>query len=84
MPDELNKEQTKGAQQKEITELSDGQLDEAAGGTALHSGKSDAQSYANADEALDGSLLVSSDASDTNTDRINRIPFGFPPTAEDD
>ena len=84
MSDEPNKEQTSDAQQQEVTELTEGQLDEVAGATGLHAGTSDAQSYANADEALDGSLIASSDGSDTNTYRINRIPFGFPPTADDD
>jgi hypothetical protein len=35
MSKEVNKEQTKAAQQEEITELSDDQLDEAAGGSPL-------------------------------------------------
>ena len=37
MSEQVNKEQTKGAEQENITELTDEQLDEAAGGgTAEH------------------------------------------------
>ena len=35
MPEEVNKEQTKAAKQQKITDLSDDQLDEAAGGSSV-------------------------------------------------
>ena len=35
MPEEVKKEQTKAAEQENITELSDAQLDEAVGGLAI-------------------------------------------------
>ena len=39
MSEEVNNEQTKGAKQEEVPELTDDQLDEVAGGGAISGGK---------------------------------------------
>ena len=55
MPEKINREQTKDAKQEKITELSDDQLDEAAGGSTP---KGSDLAQTTADEPPPGKVLV--------------------------
>ena len=60
MSEEVNKEQTKGAEQENITELTDQQLAEAQGGAATRT-QSSVRSHEEAAVLVDGNLPVTAD-----------------------
>ena len=69
MSEEVNKEQTKAAKQEKITELSDDQLDEAAGGRSQ--------------DTVDQSLLKGDGADDDDSKRGGGFSGGWAGVAID-